>query len=417
MLQGFVRRIRRWFAPVVASLTLIAVPSIRTARSEASASRPTLAVTARPATQAHVAWRFETLANYISHRAAVGADGTVYVNDSSGFLYALTSKGAQKWVYDGQSNGSQGPTVIGRDGTIYFGTSGPSSAIHAVNPDGTSKWVFHAPDSQGPIGGPGVGPDGNVYAVFDVPGQIGAISLTPEGTLRWNKRGTPRVGEYGQTGKDLVFGGGHVYFTSTYFGDLYAFALADGRQVFHVAISSPGQAVATPNGRVFVPTGVAPRLYAYSPAGQLLWSFFGEEPGVTNDLSAPGLGPDGSIYIDRNLSELYSLTQAPSVRWISPSLLPQGPVAGPVVSPDNRVVLMGGQRTYGRPGLIQGFAPGDGQPLFQIKIPREPDGTCAVPYARATFTPDGTRAYIPAAQLCEVPQQYHSWLYAIDIVP
>ena len=49
---------------------------------------------------------------------------------------------------------------------------------------------------------------------------------------------------------------------------------------------------------------------------------------------------------------------APSVRWIVPSLL---------VSPTNELVLMGGQET------------------------------------------------LPAAQLCEVPQQYHAWLYAIDI--
>lgn len=115
-------------------------------------------------------------------------------------------------------------------------------------------------------------------------------------------------------------------------------------------------------------------------------------------------------------SELYSLTPTLSVRWIVDSSLPQGPVPGPIVSPTGELVLMGGQETYGMPGLIQGFSTVDGALLFQIQIPKEPDGTCAVPYARARFTRSGARAYIPAAQLCEVPDEYHSWLYAIDIV-
>jgi outer membrane protein assembly factor BamB len=369
---------------------------------------------AQPTAQGTVAWRFEVLANYVSHRADVARDGTVYFNDSSGFLYALTPQGSLKWIYDSQASGSQGPTVIGRDGTIYFGVSAPSG-IHAVNPDGTLKWIFPATESQGPIGGPGIGPDGNIYAVFDLPGPIGAISLTPAGTLRWNVAGNPRVAEYGQVGRELVFGGGNVYFTSTYYGDVYAFDLITGGQRFRVNVGAAGQAATTKNGTVLVPTELAPRLNAYSPTGVLRWSFFGHERNTTNDLSAPDVGRDGNIYIDRNLSELYSLAPAPSVRWIVDSLLPQGPVPGPIVSPANDVVLIGGQQTYGQPGLIQGFSTVDGALLFQINIPKEPDGTCAVPYARPRFTRSGNRAYISAVQLCVVPQQYHSWLYAIDI--
>jgi outer membrane protein assembly factor BamB len=377
----------------------------------------------RPTTSSRIAWRYEMLSNYISHRAAVGADGTVYVNDSRGLLHALTPSGELEWIYKGGSNGSAGPTVVGADGTIYFGTSGPNSAIHAVNPDGSRKWIFQAPDSQGPIGGPGVGPDGNVYAIFDLPGSIGAVSLTPAGALRWNVLGDPRVAEYGQTGKELVFNSGpssterQVYFTSTYFGDLWAFALSNGAQRFHVSLSRPGQAATSPRNRLYVATGIEPRLRAYDSKGQLLWTFFGDEPGVTNVLSAPDVGRDGRIYIDRNLSQLYSLEPSPAVRWISPSLLPGGPVPGPIVDPTDAVVVLGGQRTYGDPGLIQGFAAADGQLQFEIEIPLEPDGTCPVPYARPTFTPDGRRAYIPAAQLCQVPQEYHSWLYAVDIAP
>src|SRR4051794_868151 len=57
---------------------------------------------AQPTAQGRVAWRFEVLANYVSHRADVARDGTIYFNDSSGFLYALTPQGALKWIYDSQ---------------------------------------------------------------------------------------------------------------------------------------------------------------------------------------------------------------------------------------------------------------------------------------------------------------------------
>src|SRR3982751_4357172 len=82
----------------------------------------------QPTVQGTVAWWFEVLANYISHRADVARDGTVYFNDSSGLLYALTPAGALKWVYDGESVGSAGPTVVGGDGTIYFGLASPDAA-------------------------------------------------------------------------------------------------------------------------------------------------------------------------------------------------------------------------------------------------------------------------------------------------
>jgi outer membrane protein assembly factor BamB len=359
-----------------------------------------------------IAWRFEMPANYVSHRAAVGADGTVYVNDSNGVLYAISEDGDELWTYEADGSGSQGPTVIGRDGTIYFGTAS-NSAVHAVNPDGTVNWVFPAPDSQGVIGGPAVGPDGNVYAVFDQPGDIGAVSLTPDGDLRWNNVGDPTVAEYGQVGRELVFTAGRFYWTTTYYGALYGFDLATGDQEVFVDIDRPGQADAAA-GVVYVPTGIAPRLNAYNANGSLLWSFFGDEPGVTNVLSAPDVARN-SIYINRNLSQLYSLERTPDVRWVSDSLLEQGPVNGPIVSPTNRIVVISGQPTYGEPGLIQGFFARSGRLAFEIEIPAEPDGTCSVPYARAIFTPDGTRAYIPAVQLCEAPDEYHSWLYAIDI--
>lgn len=366
--------------------------------------------------QATVAWRFEVLANYISHRPDIGRDGTVYFNTSSGDLYALAPQGTLKWVYHVDTVGSAGPTVVGRDGTIYFGLSAPLAGLHAVNPDGTQKWVFPAPDSQGVIGGPGVGPDGNVYVVFDLGGP-GAVSLTPDGNVRWINPGTPTLAELGQLGRELPFGGGNFYFTSTYYGDVYAFDLATGAQRAFADAGSALQSDASRRGILYVPTGL--QLNAYNRNLQFLWSFF-DDVGITNDLTAPDLGPDGKLYINRNLSELWSLTPTPSgpiVNWVADSFVAGGFVPGPDVSPTNELVLLGGRQDFGRPGIIEGFSTANGAVLFHIDIPNEPDGTCAVPNARAKFTRSGDRAYIPAIQLCDVPDQYHSWLYALDITP
>ncbi len=405
-------------AAYVPETTPVGVASVQVVVDGVASAPKTINVEARPVAQAGVAWRFRTEANYISHRAAVGADGTVYVNDSSGFLYALTTDGALKWVYDASADGggSQGPTVIGADGTIYFGVAGINSSIHAVNPNGTRKWRFVDPGSQGPIAGPGVGPDGNIYAAFDLDSARGAVSLTPAGALRWSNRGAPTVAEYGQVGKEIVFGSGQMYVVSTYFGDLWAFELSGGNQRFHADLSRPGQPAMGPDGTVYVPTGIEPRLNAYSPSGQFLWAFFGDEPGVTNVLSAPDVGPEGTIYIERNLFQLYALSPAPSPKWIhQKEMLATGPVPGPIVSPTNELVLLGGQETYGKPGRIEGYDTASGQEQFQIDLPFDPDGTCPVPYARPRFTPSGDRAYIPAVPLCVSPPDPYSWLYAIDV--
>jgi outer membrane protein assembly factor BamB len=367
-----------------------------------------------------ILWRFDTVANYISHRAAVADDGTVYVNDSSGFLYALDENGTLLWDYDGGGIGSTGPTVVGTDGTIYFGTGSGTPAIHALNPDGTLKWMFEDPDSQGPIGGPSIGPDGNVYAVFDVPGDFGVVSLSPAGVLLWNNLGDPVVADFAESGREIVFTDDELYWTSSYPGAFYAFEIADGDQVFQLDLADPGQACTGKHAKqdawvVYVATGVAPRLNAYDKDGNLKWQHFGNEGTVTNTLSAPHcIG--GAVFINRNLFELEANESSGKDMWDTPSLLEQG-TSGPIVNPPKDLIVLGGQSDFGRPGVVQGFDPRTGNKEWAFEIPKEPNGSCAVPYGRAMFTPDGDRAYIPAVTLCTSPNPLPSYLYAIDTAP
>src|ERR1043165_3874263 len=95
---------------LIAVLSALAASAGPPAGSTASLKQPI----AQPAgVSGKVAWRFEVLANYVSHRADVARDGTAYFNDSSGFLYALTPKGALKWMYNGHGSGSKAPVAEG----------------------------------------------------------------------------------------------------------------------------------------------------------------------------------------------------------------------------------------------------------------------------------------------------------------
>ena len=73
---------------------------------------------------------------------AIGADGTIYVGSFEKYggeaFYAINSNGKIRWKRDGVGGGSC-PT-IGDDGAIYIGSS--DGGLHAINPDGTEKWVF-----------------------------------------------------------------------------------------------------------------------------------------------------------------------------------------------------------------------------------------------------------------------------------
>lgn len=156
----------------------------------AASNSATLNVTLRPASVDRIRWRFTLDADYTLGRAAVGADGIVYVEGVDGNLYALAPDGALKWIHRTGLRGGYGPVAVGLDGTIYMasldprpdGVLGNYGSIHAVNPDGTKKWVFV--DTAGTIiAGPSVGPDGNIYAVAQGkppgPGLIRALAHGP----------------------------------------------------------------------------------------------------------------------------------------------------------------------------------------------------------------------------------------------
>jgi hypothetical protein len=385
-------------------------------------------VAARPQQVGRVRWRFELASQYALHRPVIAPDGTVYVYDVGGNLYSLTPAGALNWVFNVSAAGGfyeLGPPALGQDGTIYVPASLPSGTtfpggIVAVNPNGTLKWKFAQPagTSGGSIiAGPGVGPDGNVYAVAELNG-IGVFSLTPEGVLRWNDEGPP-FGIRGSLGFEIPFDAVNrrFYFQTDQYGiepqgKIYSYDF-NGNLRFSAITTIEGQPVVAPLSKNIYTT-LFNRVAAFNPAGDQLW-LFGGYP-TTNTTTEPDAGPDDTAYDVINLGNLYAINPNGTQRW---RMQDQGIMFGPIVSPQNDLIFTGGLITYGNHGNFMGTSI-EGQRLWRIDLPDE-NGDAEYgqvrPMSRARFTPDGDTAYISADIALVSSNEHRSYFYSIDTRP
>jgi len=351
-------------------------------------------------------WRFTMNSQTMLHRPALGADGTVYAKSAVGDLVALTPEGDLNWMYE--LGGDWTPQIaVGFDGTIYTADGWPR--IYAVNPDGTTKWVYETTLTNGLVAGPNVGPDGNVYAITHAPG-IGVFSLDPDGNLRWSEQelGYTPIGEQGQ---EIVFNDSQIFYCQDGHYDSYDF---DGNKVFDQSVvtqyndSSPQPAVG-PNGDSYVEWWG--RLHSYDSSGNLNWIAFDVGGSYLRD---PDVGPDGTIYVWRNVfNTLWALNPDGSEKW---SYNDPESLMEPVVSPDGETLVVTGG---GWPGMYLGMDASNGEPLWQFVLPIEqptPFGTIGVfPQGRARFTPDSSVAYVMAAGESGYPG--YSYVYALQVDP
>jgi outer membrane protein assembly factor BamB len=112
-------------------------------------------------------------------QAALANDGTIYVGDGAGVLYAVDPSGSVKWRFD--AAGITGSPVIDMDGVIYLTGGG---AVYAVTPDGSLKWRFAPQLPLNVLTSPVLAADGTLY----LGGEFALIALRPDGTLKSNLR-------------------------------------------------------------------------------------------------------------------------------------------------------------------------------------------------------------------------------------
>jgi hypothetical protein len=427
----FVRISETEIAAYVPETAKSGTQSLEVSTDSAESNSLTINVEQRPAQVGRVRWRFQLASQYAEHRPVIGADGTIYVYDVGGFLYALNPNGSLRWIFDVNTmtggHYELGPPALGLDGTIYIPASLPNGAgtfpggIVAVNPNGTKKWQFSQPAELGGrtiIAGPGVGADGNIYAVIDR-GGLGVFSLTPAGTLRWNDATYFSV--LGPLGFEIAFDNarGQFYFqddqtAGTPQGKLWAYDFNGNRRFSAITTIEAQPVVAPLSGNIYThvfPSNIGNLLRAFSPQGDVLWNFAGYP--TTNTVSKPDAGADDAAYVVINLGNLYAINPNGTQRWRLQNL---GILNDPIVSPQNDLIFVGGVITYGERGYFTGVGT-DGNRRWRVDLPDE-NGAGEYgqvrPISRARFTPDGQTAYI-AADIAGISSNEHrSYFYAID---
>ncbi len=332
-------------------------------------------------------WRFRMDAPYSIVRPALGLDGTVYVIDVYSRLYALTPNGALKWI--ARVAGNKG-LAVGPDGTVYTASE---NDVRAFFSDGVPQWTFIQNPRAFILLGLAVGPDGNLYAVGTQ--GMGVFSLRPDGTERWRTTELYNrlIVNYGEIVMGPNGANQQLYFYAN--NHTRAVQLDNGASVF--TIPPTGQPVVSPFDRT-----MHAKASAYSPGGQLLWTFNFPISGLP--VSDPDVGSDGTHYVVNRTLDLWAIGPSGSAKWnfTLPSY-----VGVPTVDPANSLVVLPSGNTLDHPGFIQGFSIGARKIAWQVDLPPE-ETSVYNPWigqfgfnqyvdTRPRFSPDSQTAYLVTA--------------------
>ena len=333
-------------------------------------------------------WRFETGEPYydpetesvgIITSPAIDNEGTIYILNNYGTLYAVDPDGNKKWVFEtGDSPEVGGPGFvspsIGPNGSIYAkGGSGklysinknsqvnwiyydnitggadfgyglpidsngavilPEWNMRAINHDGSEKWIID--EYLYTLTTPAIGPDGTIYTISNS-GILRARDSN--GVLKWaHNTNSTTFGAGVAVSNDgtILFGSGE---------SLYALT-SDGTEKwsFDCGERINNTPVIGYNGIIYVSVGFT--LLAIDFDGNELWRF-DLVPGNTGDwtqLSTPAIGFDGTIFAASDLtSKLYAINPNGTKKWeyhIGSNIR-----SSPAIAPDG-TILLGGNDGY-----------------------------------------------------------------------
>jgi outer membrane protein assembly factor BamB len=291
----------------------------------------------------------------IQSSIAAGADGTVYVTNYPGYLFALKDGSAQNrldlaWKFRPPGATPRHSTpALAADGTVYIHFSRGSGdtttntlyALKAPTSGTEAQPVWSVDLGPGQTGGPTglsptIGPDGAIYQLSPA-GKLFVIA--PDGKVKWTAQAGPTVKVAPALGSD-----GTVYTTSLD-GKLYALAppasgSAEGavRWTFNFGenlgptplVTAPvagpptrgqdgiGSAVSptvAPDGTVYAGANNS-NFYAVGPDGKMKWLFEAERE-LAGIWSSACLSADGStLYFGANKGGIYAVNRADGkLRW------------------------------------------------------------------------------------------------------
>ncbi len=180
----------------------------------------------------------------------------------------------------------QSRAAIAADGSIFVTSlSGgtPSGFLYKFTPQLAVAWQFPLPKGSSD-NGPAIGPDGTVYACS---GDNYLYAVTSAGALKWKYK-------LGNLGRSPVVGnpsdGGAVY-VSTINGTLSAINPTTGRKIWSVSLGKFSGVAAVDNSRQTVYCMGQNAFYAYGFNGTRKWQI-----PAAGFRAKPAIGGDGTVY-------------------------------------------------------------------------------------------------------------------------
>jgi outer membrane protein assembly factor BamB/subtilisin family serine protease len=276
-------------------------------------------------------WQFAASSTgYISSSPGVAADGTLYVFDDLGYLFAVNPDGTQKWrtsstAITGYSY--ECTPLVGPDGTIYcvdyVNTVSPGY-IYALNPaDGSRKWRFATGYNYG---SPALAADGTLYAKSN-DGYL--YALNSDGTQKW--RYPCSVASYNSP---VIGTDGTIYITG-FDTNLHAINPDGTRKwVFPFGVIAYATPAIGADGTLYFANYLG-RFYAVSPEGVERWHF------DASDLISGSaiVGPDGTVYFGSYDRYLYALDGATGAKKWAHLCDEQVRAGAPVLAADGTVYV------------------------------------------------------------------------------
>ena len=239
---------------------------------------------------------------------AVGPDGTIYVQGTTSWIYALDSRGRPRWkVNVGSGNGP----LAADSNTVYANENGNLVALAA----GQTLWSV----PLGTLSRGAIIPDGVVVA-----SSSALTALSSNGSTLWTF--TPAGGFSG----DLTVANGNVYCGSGS-GSVYALDARNGSVILQVASGAPVTSGPVVSGAGSIYFG-SDALYAVDSSGTALWSSNAVIP-VAHGIVAPS---GGTVFDAASSGTASMIDSAGNIEWTARDL---GSVAQVTAGPSGAVFV------------------------------------------------------------------------------
>ncbi|MFC1505289.1 PQQ-binding-like beta-propeller repeat protein [Thermodesulfobacteriota bacterium] len=286
-------------------------------------------------------WAFQTGGSLLSTSAAIGIDGTIYVNGSANnSLEAINPDGTSKWIFQKSSLYASSSPSIGVDNTIYICFEEFTSQIvilSAVNADGTEEWAFSIQGISSTNAPPTIDSDGTIYITVTNNGYSSytLYAINPDGTQKW-ELSFPII-----LSPPTIACDGTIYLGTSDGNDSFLLALnPDGTQKwgFPIAANSSFLTSIGTDGTIYI-GAFWNKLLAVNSDGTQKWNFTeGDSMGAE---SSPVIASDGTIYIVDLVGHLFAVNPDGTKRW-SQSFQTQGQWCNstPAIGADGTIYLV-----------------------------------------------------------------------------